>query len=78
MRLAIRVDCNHLPVAANSNCMYYKDLMVKSIFYILDINECTLGTDRCAQNCFNTVGSYRCSCNTGYTLNSDGLTCDGT
>ena len=23
------------------------------------------------------MGSYRCSCNTGYTLNSDGFTCDG-
>ena len=43
-----------------------------------DVNECVLGTDSCAHNCHNTVGSYRCSCNTGYTLNRDRYTCDGT
>ena len=36
-----------------------------------------MGTDTCEQNCHNTVGSYTCSCNAGYTLNSDGHTCDG-
>ena len=33
-----------------------------------DINECVLGTSDCTQLCNNTVGSYVCSCNTGYTL----------
>ena len=37
----------------------------------VDINECAEGTDMCAQNCRNTVGSYTCSCNTGYTLSSN-------
>ena len=27
--------------------------------------------------CTNTNGSYVCSCNDGYILNDDGLTCDG-
>ena len=31
----------------------------------------------CAQNCHNTVGSYNCSCYTGYRLNADGFACDG-
>ena len=43
----------------------------------LDENECLTGDDFCAQNCSNTVGSYTCTCNTGYTLNSDGYTCNG-
>ena len=36
-----------------------------------------MGGDQCDQNCRNTVGSYTCSCDTGYLLDSDGQTCDG-
>ena len=43
----------------------------------LDIDECAEGTDRCAQNCHNTIGSYTCSCNAGYRLNVNGYDCDG-
>lgn len=40
-----------------------------------DINECELIPDLCAKNatCTNDVGSYQCSCNTGFT--GDGTTC---
>ena len=44
---------------------------------IVDIDECALETDQCYQNCHNNVGSYTCSCIAGYTLNSDGFSCDG-
>ena len=40
-----------------------------------DIDECAEGTDGCAQTCTNTVGSYSCSCGTGYRLASDEHTC---
>ena len=45
-----------------------------------DIDECTLGTHDChpntrEANCSNTVGSFSCACNTGYT--GDGRTCAG-
>ena len=40
-------------------------------------NECDEISNQCEQNCHNTAGSYNCSCNTGYTLNSDGHACDG-
>lgn len=43
----------------------------------LDINECVLGTDMCAQICNNTIGSYTCQCRIGFTLNSDGRGCGG-
>ena len=45
--------------------------------YYLDIDECSEDSDGCAQNCANTVGSYTCSCNTGYNLASDGRSCTG-
>lgn len=41
--------------------------------YSLDINECTEGTDNCVNgSCVNTLGSYRCTCNPGWT----GTICD--
>ena len=45
----------------------------------LDINECIAGTDNCEHNCLNTgnCGGYGCSCNTGYTLDSNGYSCIG-
>lgn len=43
----------------------------------LDIDECTENTDGCTQICINTAGSYRCSCRSGYRLQSDGLLCNG-
>ena len=44
---------------------------------LLDIDECMEDTDACHQLCTNTVGSYTCSCRTGYQLASDDLNCDG-
>ena len=43
-----------------------------------DINECgATGTNNCAgtATCDNTVGSFTCRCNPGYT--GDGVTCTG-
>ena len=34
----------------------------------LDINECTLGISGCDHNCTNNIGSFQCSCLTGYML----------
>ena len=39
-----------------------------------DINECS-GNHGCAHRCTNTQGSYRCSCNSGFRLGSDGRSC---
>ena len=42
--------------------------------YISDINECIVTSDICGNNaqCSNTVGSYTCSCNKGYTMTEKG------
>ena len=42
-----------------------------------DIDECTEGTHQCQQNCHNTIGSYTCSCNNGFTIDTDGRSCNG-
>ena len=42
-----------------------------------DIDECVEGSHQCAQICNNTIGSYTCSCNSGFIINVDGKTCDG-
>ena len=52
--------------------------MIFSPTLSLDIDECTMDTDGCAQTCTNEpAGSFTCSCDAGYNLNADGKTCDG-
>ena len=46
--------------------------------YFADINECLSNNGGCAQVCVNTPGSYRCSCDPGFTLGMDGKLCYGT
>ena len=41
-----------------------------------DVNECLTNNGGCAQICNNTVGTYRCFCNTGFLLSADGRSCD--
>ena len=43
-----------------------------------DIDECSEGTHNCDQICTNTVGSFTCSCNSGYKLLGNGKSCRGT
>ena len=47
------------------------------MFYVADINECTESVDQCEHSCHNTIGSYTCSCNAGWLLDSDAHTCNG-
>ncbi|XP_066264276.1 matrilin-2-like [Branchiostoma lanceolatum] len=42
-----------------------------------EIDECETDNGGCAQICANTIGSFQCSCEDGFSLNSDGFTCDG-
>ena len=47
------------------------------IFFLPDVNECSLRTDRCSKlaNCVNTWGGYQCNCVVGFT--GDGFDCIG-
>ena len=44
-----------------------------------DTNECedTNVCDDEYKDCINTIGSFTCSCKSGYTLDTDGTTCIG-
>lgn len=42
-----------------------------------DVDECELNTDGCDNMCTNTVGSFECSCRSGFQLSPNGRTCLG-
>ena len=43
----------------------------------IDIDECSSNNGGCSQGCSNTIGSYRCYCNSGYSLSNNNATCSG-
>ena len=47
---------------------FYRDLNITSQ---KDINECAYKNGNCEQVCTNTVGSFVCSCYSGFTLSSE-------
>ena len=47
------------------------------IAYIIDVNECELGTDNCDQLCIDDLGSYHCGCYNGYLIDNDSSSCVG-
>ena len=73
-----RLDSDRHSCNGNFNHHWCQDKITKQeMFQYTDINECTEGTDGCSQNCSNTVGSYTCSCQSGYWLASDRRWCAG-
>ena len=42
-----------------------------------DTNECGNANGGCEHHCSNTLGSFTCSCNTGFVLAEDKLNCTG-
>ena len=44
---------------------------------IPDVDECTIGTHNCSQQCHNIRGSHECSCDKNFALDIDGQTCLG-
>ena len=44
---------------------------------LFSVNECEQNSDNCEQKCIDTVHSFTCDCESGYTLRSDGYSCNG-
>ena len=55
----------------------YYEILKGRCALISDSNECYTGNGYCSQACINTLGSYKCSCLSGYVLNMDNRSCDG-
>ena len=47
-----------------------------SLLYTYEVDECLDNTHDCEQECINTIGSYKCGCNIGFELHSDGKHCE--
>ena len=52
-------------------------IVVKSVFCVSEYDECASEEHGCHHICVNTLGSFRCECNIGYELHSDGKRCEG-
>ena len=52
-------------------------IVIKMAINAIDVNECSESNGGCGQICTNTIGSFDCSCNLGYELNSNRFSCDG-
>ena len=52
-------------------------VILTPVFCVLcvDGNECFTQKGGCNHQCINTLGSYECKCNAGYSLEEDGKTC---
>ena len=51
------------------------DLLI--ISFNADIDECATDNGGCERNCTKIIGSFNCSCGTGYELDGNGLNCTG-
>ncbi|XP_063906395.1 tolloid-like protein 1 isoform X2 [Zophobas morio] len=47
-----------------------------SVFILAEFDECTTMLHDCAQECINTIGTYKCACRKGYELHPDGKNCE--
>ena len=50
--------------------------LTKHTCMLAEVDACAEDAN-CEQGCINVAGSYTCTCNVGYVLNGDGLSCSG-
>uniref|UniRef100_A0A914UMG9 EGF-like domain-containing protein n=1 Tax=Plectus sambesii TaxID=2011161 RepID=A0A914UMG9_9BILA len=76
-----RNDCHQLCMdfvsgEVQCRCLPGYQLDINDLHTCNDANECSKDNGGCAQICENTIGSFQCSCNTGYLLIYDQKTCE--
>jgi len=57
--------------------LQYSTTNCTCVFSCSDVDECDISNGGCEQMCTNTIGSFYCSCGTGYLLSGNGLNCSG-
>ena len=74
------VTCAHVCLVINLMADIHAEVCSNVIFMLtgylplLDINECN-GNHGCHHFCVNIIGSYKCDCFLGYTLDNDNVSC---
>jgi hypothetical protein len=58
-------------------CSIYCKILIIIFVLRIDVNECSEKVSGCQQRCINTLGSYYCQCNRGFTLHSNKKSCSG-
>jgi len=56
---------------------YFNNRTDRHTLCVSDYNECNVDNGGCEHTCYNTEGSYTCSCNDGYILGTDNHMCVG-
>lgn len=56
--------------------IYRGEKLTVTLSFDADIDECRVQNGGCNQLCLNKLGSYRCSCYSGFAL-KDSKTCEG-
>ena len=64
-------------VCLQANYNHCSTWINNDVLSIVDINECNSNNGGCEDSCVNTDGSYYCTCDTGYSLDSDKHDCNG-
>ncbi|CAL4176090.1 unnamed protein product, partial [Meganyctiphanes norvegica] len=77
-------DCGDMSMTCAADDAGYKVCNCKKGFTVNDTNPSCTDIDECQSNsgrgdcdhkCQNSLGSYKCSCNSGYKINLDEKTC---
>ena len=55
----------------------WNEMKYRVLYYSSDIDECSTNNGGCEHNCQNTIGSFKCSCRSGYVLHGS-TACKGT
>ena len=63
-------------VSSHAQCAESYTLLIM-MHLLPDINECETINGGCEQICTNIIGSFVCSCETGYLLDGNGFNCTG-
>ena len=69
LSLIVLVTFSFFKLTINFVCFFFS--------FLADVNECLGFTHGCHHFCENNIGSFTCSCRTGYTLDADGKQCHG-